>query len=374
MRAIQSLRFFAVLMIFMSHLSFLENNGSQLVRMIYRNIFFEGFLGVTFFFILSGFILSHSYGKKMAKGQVDYFDYLIARIARIFPTHILTLIISLPLSISVSTLLNKGLVTIGTLGVNAFLLQSFIPQVSVYFSFNAPSWALSTLMFSYILFPFLTALRTRTLILISAFVIGYQLLAIIYFSTLDPIMEGQTILMLHFLIYIFPASRLIDFIVGILLYRSFYSRWRLSSGYATLLQVSACLACCSFFFYHNSIQIYYRFDLYYLIPLSFLIVAFSYENGCLAKVIDKNILVFFGSASFAFYMIHQIVIRYYLIAFRNNKYLLGRSFGAGEAGIFSACACLIISLLASVYLYKHFEIKARSKALIALSQIKKFTH
>ena len=97
-------------------------------------------------------------------------------------------------------------------------------------------------------------------------------------------------------------------------------------------------------------------------------------NAFLLQLFMPNILVFCGSASFAFYMIHQIVIRYYFIVFRNNKYLLVSYFGAEEAGIFSACACLVISLLASVYLYKHFEIKARSKALIALSQIKKFTY
>lgn len=366
LNAIQALRFLAVLMVFFSHLGFLENNDSPLVRNIYKNVFSEGYLGVTFFFILSGFILTHSYEVRITKKKVDYFDFLIARIARVFPTHILTLLISLPSLINLWV--SYGLFSIAIFGMNAFLLQSFIPSRSVFYSFNAPSWCLSALLFFYIIFPFLAVLRTSKLLMIAVFVLGYQLFVIGFIGTNRLYDASEQFYIFQFLIYVFPLSRLIDFVVGIILYRFFCSTRRCSVIYSTLFQILAVLIFCGFFVYHQSIPYYYRFDLYYLIPLSLVIIAFAYENGYLARIIDKNGLVFLGSASFAFYMIHQIVIRYYVYV---HKYLLERSFITDSIGILSALACFIISLLASIYLYKYFEIKANSKSLSTLSSIKK---
>lgn len=362
MNAIQSLRFFTAFIIFLLHLNFIKSSS------IYKNFFSEGFLGVTFFFILSGFILSYSYEKKIIREEVDYLDFIIARLARIFPTHIITLIIALPLSIGISTLLNEGLFTILTLGVNAFLLQSFIPISSVYFSMNRLSWSLSDLMFFYILFPFLVMFRTWKLILVSAFIIGYQLLILIYFSPHKTHDLSSKLAIADFLIYIFPLSRLLDFVIGIILYKSFYSKFRLSSAYSTLLQMVAILIFCGFFFYHQNVPFLLRLDLYYIIPLSLVIISFTFENGYFAKLIDNKLFVLFGSASFAFFMIHQLVIRYYELV---HKYLLDKYFTSGEMGISSVFVCLVVSLLASVYLCRYFEINMHAKTVLLLSRIKR---
>lgn len=62
-KPLTSLRFFFALCVFVSHLSFLK--GSEYYANIFETIFDEGFLGVSFFFILSGFILAYNYEDKI---------------------------------------------------------------------------------------------------------------------------------------------------------------------------------------------------------------------------------------------------------------------------------------------------------------------
>lgn len=52
----------------------------------------EGFVGVSFFFILSGFIIAYNYQQKLVERKVSKRQFWVARIARIYPLHIATLL------------------------------------------------------------------------------------------------------------------------------------------------------------------------------------------------------------------------------------------------------------------------------------------
>lgn len=98
--ALTSLRFFAALMVFFSHLDFLRihedaSGNPSKYQDIYKTWFYEGYSGVTFFFILSGFILAHSYQERLSRGTTSTVDFFIFRIARIVPLHWLTLLIAI---------------------------------------------------------------------------------------------------------------------------------------------------------------------------------------------------------------------------------------------------------------------------------------
>lgn len=51
----------------------------------------KGYLGVETFFILSGFILSHVYLEAAGQKRFRYGGFLWARIARVYPLHLVTL-------------------------------------------------------------------------------------------------------------------------------------------------------------------------------------------------------------------------------------------------------------------------------------------
>ena len=129
-----SLRFFFALAVFAHHVIANVNRFINLPENISR-ILDEGFIGVGFFFILSGFVLTYSYQNKILTNTVSKKDFYIARFARIYPMHLLTLLFVLIKSYVIFT--PEIPFNIGLFFTNLFLLQSFVPVYDVYFSFNS---------------------------------------------------------------------------------------------------------------------------------------------------------------------------------------------------------------------------------------------
>ena len=56
------------------------------------NLVAKGYLGVELFFVLSGFILYHVYLQAAGEKRFSYRGFLWARVARVYPLHLFTLI------------------------------------------------------------------------------------------------------------------------------------------------------------------------------------------------------------------------------------------------------------------------------------------
>lgn len=85
LRSLTTFRFIAALMVFLFHQNLFS--GYQL-----------GSAGVSFFFILSGFILTYNYQDKLGEHSGNTIRaFYVARLARIYPVHLLTFLISFPL-------------------------------------------------------------------------------------------------------------------------------------------------------------------------------------------------------------------------------------------------------------------------------------
>jgi peptidoglycan/LPS O-acetylase OafA/YrhL len=293
--SLTSVRFFFAFVVFLSHLKGLVGK-SENFDFYYDNVFSEGSIGVSFFFILSGFVLSLSYEKKIIAGYKRSTFYF-KRVARLFPLHLITFIVAIPFALHGGHFLLKG-------GLNLLLLQSFIPLRSIYFSFNAVSWSISDEMFFYALFPFLiTWINSR----------NKYLKYLIYLFPLVPI--ALNILLpeeyKHQLLYINPIVRLADFILGILGYKLFshFKNYK-NVKWINTLQLTSVVVFVIFFMYHLEIPKALRYSVYYWIPMVFIILAFSFNEGVVYKLLNKRILIYLGEISFGFYMIHQLVIRY----------------------------------------------------------------
>jgi len=358
-KPLTSLRFFFALIVFLHHIQFVPESNVLFIK-LYNNILYEGYLGVSFFFILSGFILALNYKNKLLSNNISFKEFWIARIARIYPMHLITLIIVLPLYLC--DFWANSILWIAKFLSNCFLVQSFIPAKFFYFSFNGPSWSISDEMFFYLLFPFILWYfkypKARYISLILLLFIPI----VIYFSPEH----------LKFrLFYINPLFRIADFITGILLY-NIYERykklkWLNSKLTATLIEFASISLFFLFFAFHRFIPQGYRYSCYYWIPMLMIILVFSYQSGYLSGILSKRVFVLLGEISFSFYLIHQLLINY-IVNFNtkfmliNNEYIL-------------IVVILILSLILSYISYVAIElpsnkyIKARFTKVMATKKI-----
>jgi len=121
----------------------------------YQNFAGIGYIGVNFFFVLSGFILVYTYSpNNLGPGRFWW-----ARFARVYPAYIVSLAVTAPFFLFALRHLSLPffawserhftLATLATL----FLLQAWIPQGAL--TWNPVCWSLSVEAFFYSLFPFL---------------------------------------------------------------------------------------------------------------------------------------------------------------------------------------------------------------------------
>src|SRR5579885_1934252 len=96
--SLTGLRFYAALLVFFSHFyifSYFLNLQSGIWYEILQQI---GWLGVSLFFVLSGFVLYVNY-LTPEKQKKNCWDFYTARFARIYPVFILTTLVAIPIEL-----------------------------------------------------------------------------------------------------------------------------------------------------------------------------------------------------------------------------------------------------------------------------------
>jgi peptidoglycan/LPS O-acetylase OafA/YrhL len=114
----------------------------------------KGYLGVDLFFILSGFILCHVYLRPFGERRFSYREFLWARLARIYPTHIVTLI-GFGVLVYLGSLLGVhaggNVVVWSSLPAQLTLTQAW--GLAPLGGWNHPAWSISAEWFAYLCFP-----------------------------------------------------------------------------------------------------------------------------------------------------------------------------------------------------------------------------
>ncbi|MHA8050875.1 acyltransferase family protein [Aquirufa sp. ROCK-SH2] len=344
-KPLTSLRFVFSFMVFCSHLIFLVDSPNQFVKKVYLNIFKEGYIGVSFFFMLSGFILAYNYYDKIISKTISFKSFYINRFARIYPLHLITFLASIPYLFKLKIV--GPFVYFGLGCINLLLLQSFIPLPEVYFSFNSPSWSISNEFFFYLLTPSLFLLFSKTPL--TRILAIYSIVTIIFlFSAF--MMKGHPLQ--NSIFYIHPFVRIVDFIIGIMLYRIFkmISVEKATKSTFTWMEIAAISLFVLFFYFHSYIPEVFRYSMYYWIPMSGIILIFAFQNGHISRLLSQPIFIYLGEISFGFYMIHQIVIRYFESIY--HPFNLSPFNPIYSFSIF--CIALVLSILS----FEFFEKKA----------------
>lgn len=115
------------------------------------------------FFIMSGFLIFHHYNAMRLDGR-SYYGFLVKRLSRIYPLHIITL----AAFVGAGVLVHLGLVQsqaaesqfdFATLPMNLLLLQAW--GVNDQLTFNYVSWSVSGEWFAYLMFPLIVLVFLR---------------------------------------------------------------------------------------------------------------------------------------------------------------------------------------------------------------------
>ncbi|CAN5178047.1 acyltransferase [soil metagenome] len=114
----------------------------------------KGYLGVELFFVLSGFILCHVYLAAHGEKRFSYRDFLWARIARVYPLHIATLVgIGLLGAAAAFAGIEIAANVLSWPSLPANLAMVHAWGLAPESSWNHRSWSISAEWFAYLLFP-----------------------------------------------------------------------------------------------------------------------------------------------------------------------------------------------------------------------------
>lgn len=199
-----------------------------------------GYLGVSVFFVLSGFILAYNAQEIVDKGR-----FYALRFARVYPLYLAALLWALPNYLRHGMRGQTGVGSWVALPASLLLLQGwFGPSVAT--QINAPGWSLSHEAFFYVMFPFALPLVKRWMHRWRWMLAGLAVLAILPSSTVHVWMAvhrqaapgwWQDWFMA------LPLCWLSTFLIGAVLGRLFRERMPRVSGTQMLLACTVSMLC-----------------------------------------------------------------------------------------------------------------------------------
>jgi peptidoglycan/LPS O-acetylase OafA/YrhL len=167
-------RAFAAILVFIHHYG-----GEIYPFTLLPAVFRSGNIAVSYFFVLSGFVLYITYRDR----KISYADYIKRRIGRIYPTYIVALLLSV---IVLAAYYNYSLSSVRSakeIGLSALLLQAYVPSYPL--TLNGPGWSISVEMLFYFVFPAALFLQQRKsylfALILGIFFISSQLLHLRYY-------------------------------------------------------------------------------------------------------------------------------------------------------------------------------------------------
>ncbi|BAO88899.1 acyltransferase family protein [Caballeronia cordobensis] len=311
--ALTSLRFFAAFAVVLHHSAgFLA--GSTIAKTLALR------QGVSFFFVLSGFILTYTYisaGKK-----VDWWRFYLHRFARIFPTHVAGTILFIFLAGMWIPAIFSGDEYRHALYLNLAMAQSAIPLEKYYFSYNLVSWSISTEAFFYLAFPLMfTGKGKAPWIGFAASLLAFAVMCWLSLYMGAP-QDSHTELSVNGLMYVNPLARMVEFALGCVTCHLFKSRAPTKSRARSVSTAIECVAVIAVFVglyagtharpfvsYYFGATIASVFGWAGAAPIfAFLIYVFARQSGRVSEALSARPFVFLGEISFALYVTHFAIL------------------------------------------------------------------
>lgn len=337
------MRFIAAFAVFLFHTTMLAAHNPHGIGLLdlfkdegareaYNSAFrIIGFTGVSFFFVLSGFVLTWS-----ARSSDTLTGFWRRRFFKIYPLHVVTYAAGLLLLTGSAFSAGKDL-------PGLFLIHSWFTDGRVVFAANSPAWSISCEALFYLLFPllmpFINRIPARRLLWWAAAMVA-GMLAVSTIAQLYVAKEYQP-----WFTHTLPPLRLMEFVLGILAARIVIAgRWP-NIG---LLPASLLLAAA----YAVSLQLPQVFaqTLITIVPVVLVIGA-----GATADIrntsgwLRSRVMVWLGEISFAFYLVHLIVLMVV------RKWLGADASYATFGALLVLAGCLVLTVLLAWLLHAFVE-------------------
>lgn len=301
-RTLNSLRFFLILMIVISHSTLPIPQGLKDCL---------GECPVSIFFIISGFVLSLSKGEMLEKGELNNKQFFLSRILKLYPLHLGIIAITLPLDWRLGHLVPWYQIL-----AQALLIQCWYPSHDFGAAPNAPTWFLSDIIFFYLIFKYLYRWIIKNSWRKISPAIGIYMLfyLILATSVKNDYSSGY--------IYIYPTFRMIDFCIGILLYKFCISSigkrlFETISHHLTAFQSNLTAILIIFLLYGTyelslNSQPNIRCAALYWLPsaiIVFYIASADKSKGWLIAILHNKQLLWLGGISFEIFLCHSLCYR-----------------------------------------------------------------
>ena len=263
-----------------------------------------GDIAVDFFFVLSGFVLTHAYGSQLTSAASRW-QFLIRRIGRLYPLHLVTLGAVLLLELARWA---AGSVTGSTMGRPVFTGDTelwalpanilLVHALGIFrdFTWNIPSWSISVEWTLCLLFAALSIIRRP--LLMAVLLAGLGFLTTLWMSTLDwypP--EGHTAF----------VRGVFGFFLGSLVYYLYAAlRARNLTLPGWLEWLAPVLLAFTVLFKHWQIPV--------VPPFLFgaLVLIFAAQSGPISVALKQRALTYLGEISYSIYLVHYVLV---LVAF-----------------------------------------------------------
>lgn len=307
-KCLTSLRFFAAAWVVLLHFSHeLPMAVTDLTQ------FFEnGRLGVDFFFVLSGFILSHVYLTSLEEDRFSFRRFIQKRLARLYPLHLVCILLvagyigaGALVGVSVS---NPEVYSLDRLGYNLLLMHAW--GVVDGMSWNYVSWSISAEWFAYLLFLPMSMLFVRWQVRSSLKLLG-AMAFLVFMVVASPSVFGRDLTQLT---HDFGNMRILpEFILGIALYH-FSNDHDVDAVLGPWLLALAVIALAAIAHYDLN-------GFWAVVLLAFIIFASSsLERQGKLGFLGNRVLVYLGETSYSLYMLHAIV---FIVYFKSLDVVFG---------------------------------------------------
>jgi len=311
----------------------------------------HGYLVVDYFFVLSGFVIAHSYGRRIETGAQGR-DFLIKRVARVWPLHAVMLgaFVLLEVVRAVTHFDSVPAFTgdraPGGILTNLLMIQALGTEDSQ--TWNGPAWAVSAEMLCYVVFAGLILWARRWAILLAVIIAGFGLVILVAYAPTEPWAAWMNTTWRTGW-----ARALYGFFLGVIIYRLWSWRPAPGSGWLEAGLIAAALV-----FVWLAVGPWTVLASLAFAPVVWVLAG---DRGPVARALCRPALIKLGDISYGVYLIHMFLITLMVIAARKLDLFHDRRIDLGSVWLndLLMLGFLATSIGLAMLSYRYIEMPAR---------------